>query len=250
MPCSLFVLYIMQFGPIHVTDLEPGTTKYWCACGLSKNQPWCDGMFVWACTEHVSLCFDPLRAFGCFGYLLFLLFRCKLRGLWRMFPITFVSLESTSTVTCWWGVDVLRVAQGHKLQAPCMDGAWRKDGCLPLCGKNANITVIVCVPSAHVTHLQLWMKILYFCAEVVFFSFWDSFLHTLVLYSSICSQFLVCWWQQHMHTCISFPLSSPFIHTPWILILPCMFPPWRHASASAPRTHLCVMGPTAISRRQ
>lgn len=23
-------------------ELEPGT-YWWCACGLSKNQPWCDG---------------------------------------------------------------------------------------------------------------------------------------------------------------------------------------------------------------
>jgi len=23
-------------------DLQPGT-YYWCACGQSKNQPWCDG---------------------------------------------------------------------------------------------------------------------------------------------------------------------------------------------------------------
>ena len=25
-----------------VLDLEPGT-YWWCACGHSKNQPWCDG---------------------------------------------------------------------------------------------------------------------------------------------------------------------------------------------------------------
>lgn len=25
-----------------VLDLEPGT-YWWCACGRSKNQPWCDG---------------------------------------------------------------------------------------------------------------------------------------------------------------------------------------------------------------
>jgi CDGSH iron-sulfur domain-containing protein 3 len=28
-------------GP-YVMEMEPGT-YYWCACGLSKNQPFCDG---------------------------------------------------------------------------------------------------------------------------------------------------------------------------------------------------------------
>ena len=32
---------IAQKSPYIVT-LEPGT-HYWCACGLSKNQPFCDG---------------------------------------------------------------------------------------------------------------------------------------------------------------------------------------------------------------
>lgn len=38
-----------QFGciaagePCFVTDVKEGETKYWCRCGLSKNQPWCDG---------------------------------------------------------------------------------------------------------------------------------------------------------------------------------------------------------------
>ena len=26
-----------------VLELEAGTAKWWCACGRSKNQPWCDG---------------------------------------------------------------------------------------------------------------------------------------------------------------------------------------------------------------
>ena len=26
-----------------VLELEPGKTYYWCACGLSENQPFCDG---------------------------------------------------------------------------------------------------------------------------------------------------------------------------------------------------------------
>jgi CDGSH iron-sulfur domain-containing protein 3 len=32
---------IFQKKPI-VKEMEPGT-YYWCACGLSKNQPFCDG---------------------------------------------------------------------------------------------------------------------------------------------------------------------------------------------------------------
>ena len=26
-----------------VLELEPGKTYWWCACGRSKEQPWCDG---------------------------------------------------------------------------------------------------------------------------------------------------------------------------------------------------------------
>ena len=26
-----------------IENLEPGKTYAWCACGKSKNQPWCDG---------------------------------------------------------------------------------------------------------------------------------------------------------------------------------------------------------------
>ncbi|KAJ8300249.1 hypothetical protein KUTeg_021768 [Tegillarca granosa] len=32
----------MDYGPCTVRDLKIGSTKYWCACGLSKRQPWCD----------------------------------------------------------------------------------------------------------------------------------------------------------------------------------------------------------------
>lgn len=27
----------------YATEVEQGKTYYWCACGLSKNQPFCDG---------------------------------------------------------------------------------------------------------------------------------------------------------------------------------------------------------------
>lgn len=36
-----------------VLELEPGE-YYWCACGRSKNQPWCDG-------SHKGTGFSPLR---------------------------------------------------------------------------------------------------------------------------------------------------------------------------------------------
>ncbi len=36
-----------------VLDLEPGT-YYWCTCGLSKNQPYCDG-------SHEGTEFTPLE---------------------------------------------------------------------------------------------------------------------------------------------------------------------------------------------
>jgi CDGSH-type Zn-finger protein len=34
--------HIAQKGPFPV-DVEAGKTYFWCACGQSKNQPFCDG---------------------------------------------------------------------------------------------------------------------------------------------------------------------------------------------------------------
>ncbi len=36
-----------------VLELEPGE-YWWCACGRSKNQPWCDG-------SHEGTAFSPVR---------------------------------------------------------------------------------------------------------------------------------------------------------------------------------------------
>ncbi len=36
-----------------VVDVEPGT-YYWCACGKSTDQPWCDG-------SHAGTDIDPLE---------------------------------------------------------------------------------------------------------------------------------------------------------------------------------------------
>jgi CDGSH-type Zn-finger protein len=40
-----------QRGPF-VVDVTAGTTYYWCSCGLSKSQPWCD----WS---HLATDFKP-----------------------------------------------------------------------------------------------------------------------------------------------------------------------------------------------
>lgn len=36
-----------------ILELDPGE-YYWCACGRSKNQPWCDG-------SHKGTAFSPVR---------------------------------------------------------------------------------------------------------------------------------------------------------------------------------------------
>ena len=37
-----------------VLELEPGETYWWCACGRSKNQPFCDG-------SHAGTGFSPIE---------------------------------------------------------------------------------------------------------------------------------------------------------------------------------------------
>ncbi len=43
---------IAQKGP-YPTDVEAGKTYYWCACGHSDNQPFCDG-------SHKGTGFEPV----------------------------------------------------------------------------------------------------------------------------------------------------------------------------------------------
>jgi CDGSH iron-sulfur domain-containing protein 3 len=43
---------IAQKGPFLV-EVAAGKTYYWCACGLSRNQPFCDG-------SHKSTALEPL----------------------------------------------------------------------------------------------------------------------------------------------------------------------------------------------
>ncbi|ELU13000.1 hypothetical protein CAPTEDRAFT_174450 [Capitella teleta] len=37
---------VAMYGPCNVEGLDEGQIKMWCSCGLSKNQPWCDGSHV------------------------------------------------------------------------------------------------------------------------------------------------------------------------------------------------------------
>ncbi|XP_066931762.1 CDGSH iron-sulfur domain-containing protein 3, mitochondrial-like [Clytia hemisphaerica] len=46
---------VPMYGPINIKDeLKPGQIKLWCACGLSKKQPWCDG-------SHKGTGISPLK---------------------------------------------------------------------------------------------------------------------------------------------------------------------------------------------
>ncbi|RUS15520.1 hypothetical protein BC937DRAFT_92353 [Endogone sp. FLAS-F59071] len=45
---------VALFGPCSIKDLQPGQTKLWCRCGLSKKQPWCDG-------SHTGTGIQPLK---------------------------------------------------------------------------------------------------------------------------------------------------------------------------------------------
>jgi CDGSH iron-sulfur domain-containing protein 3 len=45
--------HIAQKGPFAV-DLEAGKTYFWCACGQSKSQPFCDG-------SHKVTSFNPTK---------------------------------------------------------------------------------------------------------------------------------------------------------------------------------------------
>lgn len=45
--------HIAQKSP-YAVELEAGKTYFWCACGQSKNQPFCDG-------SHKSTAFTPVK---------------------------------------------------------------------------------------------------------------------------------------------------------------------------------------------
>lgn len=50
---------IAQKSP-YAVDLEGGKTYYWCACGLSKSQPFCDGSHNG--TEFQPVAFTPEKS--------------------------------------------------------------------------------------------------------------------------------------------------------------------------------------------
>ena len=47
---------VKKFSPIEVT-LEANRQYYWCSCGLSKSQPFCDGSHK-EHFEHNAIAFD------------------------------------------------------------------------------------------------------------------------------------------------------------------------------------------------
>ena len=42
-PRKVNVTELRQNLPAYLADVEKGKDYYWCACGLSKSQPFCDG---------------------------------------------------------------------------------------------------------------------------------------------------------------------------------------------------------------
>ncbi|XP_060606364.1 CDGSH iron-sulfur domain-containing protein 3, mitochondrial-like [Ruditapes philippinarum] len=61
---------VAMYGPCTVRDLKVGETKYWCRCGLSKNQPWCDG-------SHKDTGIKPLKWTVDKSQTLFFICACK-----------------------------------------------------------------------------------------------------------------------------------------------------------------------------
>ncbi|MEI7660811.1 MAG: CDGSH iron-sulfur domain-containing protein [Bacteroidota bacterium] len=50
---------IAKKGP-YATEVEAGKTYHWCACGQSKNQPFCDGSHRG--TEFVPVSYTPAES--------------------------------------------------------------------------------------------------------------------------------------------------------------------------------------------
>ena len=47
-----------------VMELEPGKSYWWCACGRSKNQPWCDGAHAGTGIEPVEFTVDKKKNYA------------------------------------------------------------------------------------------------------------------------------------------------------------------------------------------
>eukprot|EP01137_Pigoraptor_chileana_P001917 Opistho-2@40141 len=52
-PTAPLMPAVPTYGPCTLRNIEPGKKYMWCACGLSKKQPWCDG-------SHKGTSFKPL----------------------------------------------------------------------------------------------------------------------------------------------------------------------------------------------
>ncbi|HGG60303.1 MAG TPA: CDGSH iron-sulfur domain-containing protein [Gammaproteobacteria bacterium] len=50
-----------------VIELEPGETYYWCACGRSKDQPFCDGSHAGTNMRPVEFSVDEKKKYGLCG---------------------------------------------------------------------------------------------------------------------------------------------------------------------------------------
>lgn len=57
---------VAKKGPF-VVELEPGKTYYWCSCGRSENQPFCDGSHKVTKLEPLAFEVDEKKKYGLCG---------------------------------------------------------------------------------------------------------------------------------------------------------------------------------------
>jgi len=57
---------VAKKGPF-VVELEPGKTYYWCSCGRSENQPFCDGSHKNTELEPVAFEVEEKKKYGLCG---------------------------------------------------------------------------------------------------------------------------------------------------------------------------------------
>lgn len=57
---------VAKKGP-YVVELEVGKTYYWCSCGRSENQPFCDGSHKGTNFEPVQVNVDETKMVGLCG---------------------------------------------------------------------------------------------------------------------------------------------------------------------------------------
>ncbi len=57
---------IAKKGP-YVVELEPGKNYYWCSCGRSENQPFCDGSHKDTNLEPIKFEVEEQKKYGLCG---------------------------------------------------------------------------------------------------------------------------------------------------------------------------------------